>query len=74
MNRLWLGYSMNHIYYYEKSGWNHGYRIHQFKDWTIPASILTYPIAPVFKVTNLLKNLLKTSGSHGTGTAIFGSI
>jgi len=49
MNRLWLGYSMNHIYYYEKSGWNHGYRIHQFKDWVIPASVLTYPIAPVFK-------------------------
>lgn len=49
MNRLWLGYSMNHIYYYEKSGWNHGYRVNIFKDWTIPASILTYPIAPVFK-------------------------
>jgi len=49
MNRLYLGYSMNAIYYYEKSSWDQGYRIYQWKDLPIPAYILTYPIAPLAK-------------------------
>jgi len=49
MNRLYLGYSMNHIYFYEKSSWDHGYRVYQFRDLPIPAYIMTYPITPVAK-------------------------
>jgi len=49
MNRLYLGYSMNHIYWYEKRSWDHGYRIHQFKQHTIPAFVMTYPITPNLK-------------------------
>jgi hypothetical protein len=49
MNRLYLGYSMNAIYYYEKSSWDNGYRIQQWKNLPIPAYIMTYPIAPLAK-------------------------
>jgi hypothetical protein len=51
MNRLAIGYSMNHIYYYEKSTWDNGWRQGQFKDLEIPAYILTYPIAVNLKVS-----------------------
>jgi len=49
MNRLPLGYCMNHIYFYERSSWDHGYRTGQFKNLRIPAYVLTYPITPNLK-------------------------
>jgi len=49
MNRLQIGYSMNHIYFYEKSGWDHGYRVGRFKNLSVPALVMTYPITPIMK-------------------------
>jgi len=40
---------MNHIYYYEKSSWDNGWRQGKFKDYPIPASVLTYPITANMK-------------------------
>jgi len=49
MNRLHIGYSMNHIYFYEKGTWDNGWRQGQFKNLDIPAYVLTYPITPSLK-------------------------
>jgi len=48
MNRLQIGYNMNHIYWYEKSSWQF-YRRQQFANLTIPAYSLGYPITPILK-------------------------
>lgn len=66
MNRLLLGYSMNHIYYYEKSSWDHGYRVGQFRDLPIPAYVMTYPIMPNMKVQQLI-SIDTNDFSHGIG-------
>ncbi len=47
-NRMPINYNMNHIYYYEKSSWDF-YRYGQFKDLTIPAVTMGFPITPVMK-------------------------
>jgi len=47
-NRMPINYNMNHIYYYEKSNWDF-YRRNQFKEWTVPAVTLGFPITPILK-------------------------
>jgi len=47
-NRMPINYNMNHIYYYEKSNWDF-YRRGEFKELTIPAITLGFPITPILK-------------------------
>ncbi len=66
-----IGYSMNHIYYYEKSTWDNGWRQGKFKSLPIPASILTYPITPNLKACKM--NEFSYMFSRFIGGVTFGS-